>query len=162
MNNIKRPPKVEQVKANFDAAFSQQDITVTAGIIIRNREGLVMRACTYPLRRTRDPTTVEAKVYLQAIIFGEEMEGDALIVIKKLKSDLADRSKIGNIINEIQRKRFNFGNLYFEFTPRKTNKAAHALATRGYNLISQSYWTEEVPMEVEPTVVNDQRRFLNR
>ncbi|MBA0851078.1 hypothetical protein Goshw_012703, partial [Gossypium schwendimanii] len=59
------------------------------------------------------------------------VEGDALTVIKKLKSELVDRSTIDNIINEIQRKIFSFVNLSFEFTPRKTNEAAHALATRG-------------------------------
>ncbi|MBA0738202.1 hypothetical protein Gogos_011598, partial [Gossypium gossypioides] len=48
-------------------------MTATAGIIIRNHEGLVMRACTYPLGRNGDPTTLEAKACLQAIIFGEEM-----------------------------------------------------------------------------------------
>ncbi|XP_012472361.1 uncharacterized protein LOC105789534 [Gossypium raimondii] len=164
-----KPPKAEQVKANFDAAFSQQGMTTTAGIIIINHEGLVMGACTYPLRRTGDPTTIEAKARLQAIIFEEEMgfqdlvvEGDALTVIKKLKSDLVDRSMIDNIINEIQRKRFSFINLSFDFTPRKTNEAAHALATRGYNLTSPFDWIEEVPMEVKPTMANDQRSFLNR
>ncbi|MBA0876627.1 hypothetical protein Goshw_014335 [Gossypium schwendimanii] len=76
-------------------------MTATAGVIIRNHEGFVMGACTYPLGRTGDLTTAEANVYLQAAIFGEEMgfrdlvvEGDALIVIKKLKSDSVDRSHI--------------------------------------------------------------------
>ncbi|MBA0669417.1 hypothetical protein Goklo_029308 [Gossypium klotzschianum] len=83
-------------------------MTATAGVIIRNHEGFVIGACTYPLGRTGDLTTAETNVYLQAAIFGKEMgfrelvvEGDTLIVIKKLKSDSVDRSVIGNIINEI-------------------------------------------------------------
>ncbi|MFQ6627030.1 hypothetical protein Gotur_006415 [Gossypium turneri] len=75
-------------------------MTATAGIIIKNHECFVMGACIYLLGRTGDSTTVEVKACLQAIIFGEEMgfrdlvvEGDTLIVIKKLKSDSADRSK---------------------------------------------------------------------
>ncbi|MBA0553368.1 hypothetical protein Golob_012556 [Gossypium lobatum] len=68
----------------------------------------------------------------------------ALTVIKKLKSDSVDRSAIGNIINEIQRKRFSFVNLSFEFTLQKTNEVAHALVTRGYNLTSPSYWIKEL------------------
>ncbi|MBA0711410.1 hypothetical protein Golax_010597, partial [Gossypium laxum] len=67
-----RPPKAEQVKANFDAAFSQQDMTATARIIIRNHEGFTIGACTYPLGRTGNPTIAEAMAYLQAIIFGEK------------------------------------------------------------------------------------------
>ncbi|MBA0877126.1 hypothetical protein Goshw_020082 [Gossypium schwendimanii] len=61
-------------------------------------------------------------------------KGDALTVIKKLKLDLEDRSE---------------------------NEAAHSLAARGYNLTSPSCWIEEVPTEVESTVVNDQRRYLS-
>ncbi|MBA0633824.1 hypothetical protein Godav_025499 [Gossypium davidsonii] len=144
-------------------------MTATAGIIIKNHECLVMGACTYPLGRTGDSTTAEAKACLQAVIFGEEMgfrdlvvEGDGLIVIKKLKLDSADRSVVGNIINEIQRKIFSFVNLSFEYTSRKTNETTHALEARVYNLTSSSYWIEEVPTEMEPTIVNDQRRLLNR
>ncbi|MBA0878972.1 hypothetical protein Goshw_029258, partial [Gossypium schwendimanii] len=73
-------------------------MTATAGIIIKIHECLVMGAFTYPLGRTGDSTIAEAKACLQAVIFGEEMgfrdlviEGDALIVIKKLKSDSTDR-----------------------------------------------------------------------
>ncbi|MFQ6631862.1 hypothetical protein Gotur_009379 [Gossypium turneri] len=132
-------------QSQFEAAFSQQDMTATAGVIIRNHERFVMGACTYPLGRTGDLTTVEANVYLQAAIFGEEMgfrdlvvEGDALIVIKKLKSDSVDRSK---------------------------NEAAHAVATRGFNLANPSYWIEEVPTEIEPsssTTKEDSRIGRNR
>ncbi|MBA0753366.1 hypothetical protein Gogos_019853, partial [Gossypium gossypioides] len=128
-----------------------------------------MGACTYPLGRIGDPTTAKAKACLHVVIFGEEMgfrdlvvKGDALIVIKKLKSYSADRSVIGNIINEIQRKRFSFVNLSFEYTFRKTNEVVHALEARGYNLTSSSYWIEKVPTEMEPTIINDQIILLNR
>ncbi|MBA0856466.1 hypothetical protein Goshw_028835 [Gossypium schwendimanii] len=75
-------------------------MTATARIIIRNHEGFTIGAYTYPLGRIGNPTTVEAMAYLQAIIFGEKkmgfrdlvVEGDALTVIKKLKSDSVDRS----------------------------------------------------------------------
>ncbi|MBA0610192.1 hypothetical protein Godav_011066 [Gossypium davidsonii] len=46
-------------------------MTATAGIFIRNHESLVMGACIYPLGRTGDPITVEAKACLQAVIFRE-------------------------------------------------------------------------------------------
>lgn len=74
-----------QIKANFDAAYSQQNSIAIAGVILGNHEGFVMGACSYPLGKTGDPTTAEAKAYLQAIIFEEEMgfrdlvvEGDGL------------------------------------------------------------------------------------
>ncbi|MBA0667210.1 hypothetical protein Goklo_000327 [Gossypium klotzschianum] len=141
-------------------------MTATAGVIIRNNEGFVMGACSHPLGRKGDPTTTEAKACLHAVIFGEEMgfrdlvvEGDALTIIKKLKSDSVDRSVIGNIVSEIQRKRLSFVTLSFEYTLRKTNEAAHALATQEYNLDNPSYWIEEVPTKIEPIIANDQRRL---
>ncbi|KAK5845007.1 hypothetical protein PVK06_001158 [Gossypium arboreum] len=141
-------------------------MTATAGVIIRNHEGFVMRACSYPIGRTGDLTTAESKACLQAVIFAEEMgfrdmavEGDTLTVIKKLKSDLVDRSVIGNIISEIQRKKLKFITLSLEYTLRKTNEAQHAFTSRGYNLDNPSCWVEEVPMEIEPIIANDQRRL---
>ncbi|MBA0788387.1 hypothetical protein Gotri_026130 [Gossypium trilobum] len=68
------------MKVNFNAIFFQQELKATTGIIIRNYEGLVMGSCTYPLGRTRDPTTTEANACLQAIIFGEEMRFRDLVV----------------------------------------------------------------------------------
>ncbi|PPD83089.1 hypothetical protein GOBAR_DD19974 [Gossypium barbadense] len=49
-----------------------RDITATMRIVIRNHEGLLMVACTYPLGRTGDPTTAEAKACLQVVIFGKK------------------------------------------------------------------------------------------
>ncbi|KAA3467247.1 hypothetical protein EPI10_002272 [Gossypium australe] len=48
-------------------------MTATVGVILRNHEGFVIGACSYPLGRTGDPTTAEAKACLQAVIFVEEM-----------------------------------------------------------------------------------------
>ncbi|MBA0737016.1 hypothetical protein Gogos_010499, partial [Gossypium gossypioides] len=81
-----------------------------------------------PVENARDPTTAKARAYLQAVTFGEEIgfsdavvEGNALTVIKKLKS-----------------KR-----LSFKHTPRTLKGAAHILAARGrrYNVLI--FWMEE-------------------
>ncbi|MFQ6628690.1 hypothetical protein Gotur_007996, partial [Gossypium turneri] len=83
------------------------------------------------------------------------VEDDALTVIKKLKSDSKDRLAIGNIINEIKRKRPIFLNLSFQFNPRNANEVTHTLVVRGHNLTSPSYEIEEVPTEVEPTIFGE-------
>lgn len=126
-----------------------------------------MGSSTYPLGRTGDPITAEAKACLEVIIFGEEMgfldlvvEGDALTIIKKIKYDLKDKSVIGNLIDEIKRKRSSFVLLSFEYTPQNTYEATHALVGRGHNLSDLIYWMEEVSSEVEPIIVNDHRRVL--
>ncbi|MBA0735132.1 hypothetical protein Gogos_019007 [Gossypium gossypioides] len=70
-----------------------------------------MGSCVYSVKNVRDPTTAEACACLQGVVFAEEMgfdelivEGDSMIVIKKLQSPENDRSLIGVIINEIKGK----------------------------------------------------------
>ncbi|KAA3489873.1 reverse transcriptase [Gossypium australe] len=63
-----------------------------SGIIARNKDGLVMAACTCPWDNIPDLTTAEARACLQAIDMSEGMgfqeicvEGEPLTVIKKNK-----------------------------------------------------------------------------
>ncbi|MBA0607465.1 hypothetical protein Godav_019760 [Gossypium davidsonii] len=44
------------------------------------------------------------------------VEGDALTIVKKIKLVLEDRSTIGNIIDEIKKKRPRFIDLDFQYT----------------------------------------------
>lgn len=57
---IWKPPKENQVKINFDVAFSNQQKKASVGIVVRNNHGLVMESCTYPLGKSDDPTMTEA------------------------------------------------------------------------------------------------------
>lgn len=61
------------------------------------------------------------------------MEGDALTVIKKLRS--------------------------FRHVSRMANETAHGLETRGRRYDSSIYWIEEVPAEVEHLIIRDRRGF---
>lgn len=46
---------------------------MTAGIIIRNNQGLVMGACVYPRENVYDATTAEAFACRKVVIFTAEM-----------------------------------------------------------------------------------------
>lgn len=87
------------------------------------------------------------------------MEGDALTVIKKLRSVENDRSVIGNIIKEIKDRIPKFRSLSFRHVSRMANETAHGLETRGRRYDSSVYWIEEVPAEVEHLIIRDRRGF---
>ncbi|MBA0709018.1 hypothetical protein Golax_024091, partial [Gossypium laxum] len=96
-----------------------------------------MAACTYPNEHVLNSTMVEAQACLQAVIFTEELgfkkvfvEGDALIVIKRVKVVEEDKSNI-------------------------TNEVAHALATEGRRYEIPKYWIEEALKKVEDLANQD-------
>ncbi|MBA0853460.1 hypothetical protein Goshw_017917 [Gossypium schwendimanii] len=100
-----------------------------------------MAACTYPNEHVLNSTMVEAQACLQAVIFTEELgfkkvfvEGDALIVIKRVKVVEEDKSNIISL---------------------KANEVAHALATEGRRYEIHKYWIEEALKKVEDLANQD-------
>ncbi|MBA0844843.1 hypothetical protein Goarm_023226, partial [Gossypium armourianum] len=53
------------VKVNFDRVFNKQYHSSVSGIIFRDNEEYILAACTYPNNFVSDPTTVEARAYVQ-------------------------------------------------------------------------------------------------
>ncbi|MBA0819599.1 hypothetical protein Gohar_022145, partial [Gossypium harknessii] len=81
------------VKANFDVTFNQITKQAIVGVTIKNREGSVMAAGTYPYENVADSVVAEARVCLSAMILLEELgfrevvvEGDSLTVIRKIRA----------------------------------------------------------------------------
>ncbi|MBA0839519.1 hypothetical protein Goarm_005232, partial [Gossypium armourianum] len=110
MNSIWTPPGINEVKCNFDATFNKCMFSSVFGIIFRDSEGHILATCAYPNSFMADATTVQAKACLQAVMVAEELgfrrlvvEGDSLIVIKKIRSSENDRSSISMIIKEIKK-----------------------------------------------------------
>ncbi|MBA0802995.1 hypothetical protein Gohar_013247 [Gossypium harknessii] len=104
-----------------------------------------MASCTYLWKNIPDPTTAEARASFKAVSFAKELgfrdvcvEGDALTVIRKLKSAEKDRSTVAR------------------FVPRGANAAAHGLAMEGRKYTWPMYWIEEVSRVVEWLVDKDQ------
>lgn len=106
----------------------------------------------------------EAHACLQAVIFAYEMgfsevclEGDALNVLKKLRTLRNDRSVIGNTISEINSRATRFKNFTSQYLPQTANETVHELATWGRRCETSIYWMEEVPLDVESIITKEQR-----
>lgn len=138
---VQKPPKENQVKINFDAAFSTQNRSTSAGIIVRNHNCLVMGSCAYPLGRSEDSTMAEALACLQAVSFGADLEfqnivveGDLLSIIKKLNDIRHDRFVVENIMKVIKRKKSSFLTISFIHISRKANMVVYKLVEIRYTL----------------------------
>ncbi|KAL4348171.1 hypothetical protein GQ457_17G014640 [Hibiscus cannabinus] len=88
-----------------------------------------------------DPKTTEAISTLQALKFATDLgfhkivlEGESLIVIKKLKSLVEDISILVVAIGETKARLGDFHYSYCSFVPRMANQASHAMANEGWNI----------------------------
>ncbi|MBA0824645.1 hypothetical protein Goarm_021299, partial [Gossypium armourianum] len=80
----------------------------------------------------------EALDCVQVVQFGAEsgylrvnIEGDALLVLRKLQEDLDDRSEIRAYILNVKHLKGNFINCKFKYASRTRNNVAHTLAKEG-------------------------------
>ncbi|KAK8655622.1 hypothetical protein V6N13_108196 [Hibiscus sabdariffa] len=76
-------------------------------------------------------------------------DGDSLSVIKKLNSDIPDKSVISPIISDTKEASKNFELLTFSYVGRKGNEPAHELAKIGLQYREPRYWIEEASASVD-------------
>ncbi|MFQ6647511.1 hypothetical protein Gotur_021520 [Gossypium turneri] len=84
-----------------------------------------------------------------------EVEGDALSVIKNVRSRELGKSIIRPIIFHIHQLSKDFRAVTFKFVPRKVNEAADALAIEGRQIGVGQIWTNDVPELVQKVVKKD-------
>ncbi|MFQ6657466.1 hypothetical protein Gotur_027127 [Gossypium turneri] len=139
-NVLWRPPKSWVIKLNFDSSFASNTNFSISAVLARDLEGQIMGACTYLLLDVADAFVPEAKACERALYFALDMgfkkvipEGDSLTVIKKLNSNIVDRSVLRPISQHIHFLAGFFKEVTYLFVPREANKAAHELAMDSQN-----------------------------
>ncbi|KAK8650656.1 hypothetical protein V6N13_140284 [Hibiscus sabdariffa] len=156
------PPMIGRVKVNLDASFNQSLLQSVSGIVIRNYDGLLMAAGSFPNSYMVSPEMAEALAYEQALTISKdlgfckiEVEGDALTIISKLRHPTIDRSMFRAIYSNISVKKNDFEFLSFDHVKRENNNAAHVLACIGRSFLTPMIWIEVGPPEVEEVIQND-------
>lgn len=86
------------------------------------------------------------------------IEGDALSVIKKSKSQVVDKSLIGAHIQNIQHLKNSFQGIFFQHIPRSANRLAHVLATRTLKDSEEVYLIDCIPGFVMHLLIEDRER----
>ncbi|MBA0701679.1 hypothetical protein Goari_022091, partial [Gossypium aridum] len=146
-NGLWRPPKPGIIKLNFDASFASNSNFSISAVLARDSEGLIMGACTYSLEDVVDAFVAEARACERALYFARDMgfrkvvlEGDSLTVIKKLKTNITDRSVLNPISQHILVLAEDFEEVTYNFVPREVNRAAHELAMVDWNQKLPCFW----------------------
>ncbi|MBA0767330.1 hypothetical protein Gotri_016226, partial [Gossypium trilobum] len=134
------PPKSGVIKLNFDASFTSNTNISISAVLARVSESLIIGDCTYPLLDVADAFVAKAVACEMTFSFALDMgfrkvilEGDSPTVIKKLNSNIVDRSVLSPISQHICFLAGFFEKVTYLFIPREANKAAHELAMDGQN-----------------------------
>ncbi|KAL1161426.1 hypothetical protein V6Z11_A07G132900 [Gossypium hirsutum] len=144
MNISWRPPNPGTIKLNFDASFMGDINFSIAGVVARDAEGLLSGGC-FCCR--------SSKLIL---------EGDSLMLIKKLQSNKVDKPILRTISQSIRQLERYFEEIDYHFVPRVVNRAAHALAMNGQSRRTHCFWVEEAPDLVVKMVEKDRTDWFNQ
>ncbi|KAK8711044.1 hypothetical protein V6N13_146346 [Hibiscus sabdariffa] len=139
-------------KFNFDTSFNSQNRSSTSGVIGRDITGEIMTSCVVPHNNVLDALMAEALACLQSVHYAKELgfrrviiEGDSLIVIKKLNEGMHDRSTIAPVIHDIRMKARDFDVISFVFVKQDANNTVHVLARDHRTQHDPCFWIEEAP-----------------
>ncbi|KAA3465096.1 reverse transcriptase [Gossypium australe] len=138
-------PHLEQfVKLNFDAAFDSFLGRATVGVVARDGEGSVLLSLSLIHKKVSSAFATEALACSVAVRTGVDMrwrkiiiEGDALIVIKKCRKQMGDRSMIGAIIHDIQQLQTGFEKCSFIAYTKRIKQPSPYFGYKNFKIIER-------------------------
>ncbi|KAK8694267.1 hypothetical protein V6N13_071821 [Hibiscus sabdariffa] len=156
------PPAANFIKINFGVHFISATSQSVSGALARDSLGRIVAACAYPHDWIADSFIAEAKACKVAVLFAIDLdlskvhvEGDSLAVIKKLKSEIEDKSILQPIVRDINSTRGSFEVITFSHVGRRSNATAHFLVRVGLQAGQPQFWFGKAPMMVEQAVRRD-------
>ena len=87
------------------------------------------------------------------------LEGDSLKVMRAISTGKANRSRLGNIYEDIQCLATGFWSYSVRTVKRNANGVAHALARFAKNVEDELVWLEESPPPALEALYFDSHRF---
>lgn len=147
-----KPPLGSTVKTNFDSSFDRYTFRSCSGVMVRDISGVVLVSRSIIHQNVASPFMAEAIACFWVIRTCKEgnwsdveIEGDALSIIKKCKSNNEDRSEIRALIKNINSYVRNFQKIQFQHVPREANYLAHILAMESLKKEEEVYLEAGVP-----------------
>ncbi|KAL0009208.1 hypothetical protein SO802_010710 [Lithocarpus litseifolius] len=150
--DVWKPPPNLVFKLNFDAAVFGEAKRTRFGAIIRNGKGVVMAAMSAGGPPVSSSDEAELLACRKAVEFATDagfselvIEGDNSNVLKALSSSLADRSLLGNVVDDVRQLAYGLRWVKFSCIRRGGNRVAHALAQHARNISEDVFWLEDSP-----------------
>jgi ribonuclease HI len=153
-------PRMEWIKANWDAAVAKKMGHVGIGVVLRDSLGHMIRAESAMFVGGLDLAVAEAKAVLHAIHVCRAMglskvhfEGDAKIVVDSVNSGMMDTGWMGHLIADIKLEIQAFDEWQLSFIGREGNKVAHLLANYAVKNGGNSVWNSIPPDCIRETLL---------
>ena len=150
-----KPPVQELMKINFDGAIFAEEKSSGLGVVIRDRQGLVVASMATRIPQQLQPVEIEAMAASKALEFARELgiaeavlEGDSQVVIMALNSKSPVLAPYGSLVQDSLSLSNSFSKLSYSHTKREGNIVAHNLAKLVVNLTNCVIWMEDVPPDV--------------
>ena len=142
-------------KINFDGAVFTEENCSGMGVIVQDREGLVIAVMSEKIPQLLKPIEIEAMAAIRAFEFAREvgiseaiLERDSLLVIKALATKDIGLAPFGLLIQDAYRFTSAFSLLSYSHTKREGNQVAHDLAKLAVTIPNCVIWMEDVPSDV--------------
>ena len=155
VGDVWKPPPTLVFKLNFDAAVFLEAKHTGFGAIIRNDKGEVMVAMSAGGPPVSSSEEAELLTCRKAVEFATDagftklvIEGDNSNVMKALSSSLADRSLLGNVVDDVRHLVCGMQWVSFSCIRRGVNWVAHVLAQHARNISKDVFWMEDSPHQL--------------
>jgi ribonuclease HI len=151
-----RPPPMNFVKINWDAAVDISKKIIGMGIIARDEKGRFLAAISKKQKIMVEPVVAETIAAINAIIFCQELnyrnvifEGDALQVVREVNSDRMCSNHYGHLVEDVKLGLRQLNSAKFTHVRRSANGAAHELA-----LVARTHVIDVVRWNLLPPNIN--------
>ncbi|KAK2986338.1 hypothetical protein RJ640_000182 [Escallonia rubra] len=145
-------PPSGYIKINFDASFVDQNGSGGIGLVLRNETGLFLAARAIHLPHCLNARTAEALAMREALNLASGMhlshiiiEGDSCGIISFVDTNKPLPLDIEVIVLDCRRLKHQFQKIYFNFSPRTSNRSAHVVASYSRSINGTTTWTSFPP-----------------
>uniref|UniRef100_A0A2N9J5Z6 RNase H type-1 domain-containing protein n=1 Tax=Fagus sylvatica TaxID=28930 RepID=A0A2N9J5Z6_FAGSY len=166
-----KPPAFNSFKANFDGAFSKESNADGIGVVIRDKQGLVIATLSQKVHACHSAEMIEALAAKRAVHFAIEVgltdvefEGDAENLIRDLNKPEAIHNAYGLILEDTKTMLQGFSCYSVSHIRHSGNNVAHALARRAFNWVGDgNMWCVErerqALLEFKKGLIDDNNRL---
>ena len=157
-----RPPARDQYKVNVDGAVFKHRKQAGVGVVIQDKNGVVIAALSKLVNAPLEAVEIEAKAMESGVIFARDVgireamfEGDSLTICRALQGDGEAPSSMHNILAITLEQASGFRFSCFSHVKRQGNVPAHLLAQFAKEVENYVVWLEECPSFLEQACAHD-------
>ncbi|TXG67779.1 hypothetical protein EZV62_009054 [Acer yangbiense] len=160
------PPSFGTIKINVDAALDVGRNRFSAGIVIRDSSGRILKAAALVFKGRTSVDIAEAKAIYEGILLATtsglqslSIESDSLNVVRLCNGEISTRNDVFNVICDIQFLLSRERKISISYIPRSCNMVAHEVARRAIGLENSVIMYDPYPIWLQKVALSDVLSF---